>query len=235
MRLATRVLLVCATLVSSAGIGRRALAGDTEPPAPVTPFIDSGNDLPDLDARAREAAREARKAPDAQVGRGRWYGWQLLAADLGTTTCFVGLQSGICVVGYWGAGIGIHLAHGRPGLAGVSIGLRTGLPALGAGIGLAIANCPARQASPRTTVTTEVDGGTVTYTTGGDWDFCGLGEAAIGVLVGAVIASAVDAAIAYERVAPETPAAPVARRPRLIEPQLAVKHDGFTLGLGAAF
>ncbi|HEY7372788.1 MAG TPA: hypothetical protein VIF57_11550 [Polyangia bacterium] len=230
----TFTVLAIVTCAVAAPGSRAAAATDGAPDAPVTPFIDSGNQLPDLEAPARGAGEDG-KQPDARPDRGRWYGWQLLLADLGTTACIAGLESAACLLGYWGSGIGIHLAHGRPGLAGASLGLRAVLPGLGLGVGLAVANCPPRRSSPRMTVTTTQDGGTVTYTTGGNWDFCGLGEGAIGMVVGAVIASAIDAALAYERVPAATSPPPVARRPRLVEPRLAVTHDGFSLGLGAAF
>jgi hypothetical protein len=213
----TTALVTAAALAVSAGTAGRALAGDAEPEPAVTPFIDSGNDLPDLEARAREA-REARAREAKMQPRGKWYGWQLLTADAATAACIAGLQSGLCVLSYWGSGVGIHLAHDRAGLAGTSFGLRTGLPALGAAAGLLIANCPERQ---ETTFLVP--------------DLCGLGEAAIGMAVGAVIATAIDAAIAFERVAPGTAPPAGDRRPLVIEPQLSFGRGGFNLGLGARF
>jgi hypothetical protein len=213
----TTAALMTAALAMLAGTAHRALAADGRPEPPVTPFIDSGNDLPDLEARDREA-RKARALEAKMQPRGKWYGWQLLTADLATAGCLAGLQSGFCVLSYWGSGIAIHLAHKRPAMAGTSFGLRTGIPALGIVVGLLIASCPERQGPPVLVP-----------------DLCGVGEAGIGMAVGAVIATAIDAALAFERPALAPPSEPTARRPLLIEPRLAVTRGGFSLGLGAAF
>ena len=189
----------------------------------MTPFIDSGNDLPDLAARARE------KRPRL----GRWYGWEILVADLATAGCVAGTRSPVCMVPYPFSGPAIHLANGRPGLAGASIGIRMSIAALAASIGRDFAHC---QPTPARTTTTQVDGGTVTIMTPGDNGdpFCGLDYAMKGALVGAAIAAVFDAAIGFRRVAPGTPE-PAGPPKRVIEPQLSFTPGGFNLGVGARF
>jgi len=175
----TAALMTVAALTLSAKTARHALAADGEPEPPVTPFIDSGNDLPDLDARAREARGQEARIRDAWPRR--WYGWQIVAADLATTACIAGLNSGVCLAPYFGAGIGIHLGHNRPGAAGISFALRTGMPALGAAAGILLANCSDRQRM---------------------LEDCGFGPTIIGTLVGMAVGAAIDAALGFERVPP---------------------------------
>ena len=208
----TAFLMASAALAVSVGTARHALAADGEPEAPVTPFIDSGNDLPDLDARAREARAQQARAREA--GPRKWYGWQIVLADVATAACFAGLQQGICIVPYVASGPAIHLAHGHTGRFGASLGLRFGLPGVGGAIGYLLADCP-----PKT----------------GGWDFCGLGNVAIGTLVGMGIAAGIDAAIAFTRVDPNASPEPRARPTPVIEPQLSFGPGGFNLGVGARF
>jgi len=138
----TTIPSLLAFVIAQAALGRQAAATEPrEPEAPVTPFIDSGNDVPDL------AARERHPAPKAPSVRGPWYGWQILLGDLAATTCAFAFQNGACVAPYFLTGPGVHFAHGRDGLAAASFGLRFGGPALGGTIGLMLANCPERRDS----------------------------------------------------------------------------------------
>jgi hypothetical protein len=210
----TAFLMMASALAVSVGNARYALAAGGDPEPPVTPFIDSGNDLPDLDARAREA--RAQQVREREAWPRKWYGWQIVLADLATAACIAGLQEGICLVPYIAAGPAIHLAHGHTGRFGASLGMRFGLPGLGGTIGFLLANCPDRSRA-------------------GDWDFCGLGNVAIGTLVGMGIAAGIDAAIAFTRVDPNTSPEPRGRPTPVIEPQLSFSHGGFNLGVGARF
>ena len=110
----------------------------------------------------------------------------------------------------------MHYAHGRNGLAAASFGLRVLGPAVGGGIGFALANCPDHR--PR-----------------GSLDFCGLDYTAIGMLAGAAVAAAVDAALGFERVAVGPKAEPATSRLPTIEPMVSVGVRGVAFGLGAAF
>jgi hypothetical protein len=215
--------------VAQGALGRSAAAADAEPEAPITPFIDSGNTLPDLAARERHPSSD--KTPSV---RGPWYGWQILLGDIATTTCALAFQNGACVAPYLLTGPGVHFAHGRNALAGASFGLRFGGPALGATIGRMLANCPERP--PAAAKPPMNDGDSPYFTFGvGSLDFCGLDYMAIGMLAGAAVAAIVDASFAFERVEVGTKSEPAPSRPPTIEPTVSVGAGGVAFGLGAAF
>jgi hypothetical protein len=110
----------------------------------------------------------------------RWYGGYTLMAD--------GISLGAAIAGaisegsggepfLWIAGGGyllgapiVHLAHGNPGRAAASLGLRVGLPLAFFGTGLIIEDCP-------------------------KGDFCGLASFVIGVPLGMAAAIALDASL----------------------------------------
>jgi len=107
-----------------------------------------------------------------------WYGWQTLAVDgtslalaIGGGASELGAVAGLGVTGLIVGAPIVHFAHGRVGTGFASAGLRVGLPIVGALIGVAAEDCH----------------------DGRDW--CGLGGAAVGVLVGGVAAIALDAAV----------------------------------------
>lgn len=183
---ATAVLLMFAVAVAqTAGAGEAAAAeGDPEPP--VTPFIDSGNTLPDQAARQPPTLRQ-------------WYGWQILAADLSVVGCVAAFDHPICAVPWLLSGPAIHLAHGRPGLAGISLALRLGGVALGAGIGHSVANCPDRSSPQQQS---QGDGTTLTIDWSGLDGLCEAGYVAVGALIGMAVAVVVDAAIGFDQVTP---------------------------------
>jgi hypothetical protein len=207
----TVIPFLIAAVVAPAAMGGPALAAEPgEPAAPVTPFIDSGNTLPDLASRERPPSLD--EPPSV---RGPWYGWQIMLGDIATVTCAFALKEGVCVAPYFLTGPGVHFAHGRDGLAAASFGLRFGGPALGATIGRMLANCPERQS---------------------EWlDFCGVDYMAIGMLAGAAVAAIVDASLAFERVDAGTKSEPAKPRPPTIEPTVSVGVGGVAVGIGAAF
>jgi hypothetical protein len=124
----------------------------------------------------------ARHAPSKR----RWYGWETLMADGISVLVVPALAVSIDSKGDGGAAVAaaagsyvlaapiIHLAHGRPGIAAASLGLRLGAPVGGAFLGAAAAgNC--------------------------NGSFCRLEGAAIGFVLGMVTATVVDAAaLSYE-------------------------------------
>lgn len=82
-----------------------------------------------------------------------WYGWQTLIAD-GASLIVVPLgaaaagspevAAGAFIGGYLLAAPIIHFAHGRPGIAAASFGLRLGMPLLGAAAGALADGCGER-------------------------------------------------------------------------------------------
>jgi hypothetical protein len=117
-----------------------------------------------------------------------WYGWQTLALDGGlivggivalhfaidsdTRTGVVETLAWTPAVAYVVGGPTIHLIHKEPWRALGSLGLRTGLPALGGAMGVGVfATCPPP---------------------GGEYGNCGLGEFVVGVSVGVLAASLID-------------------------------------------
>ena len=225
----TTIPLLFAVVIAQAALGGKAAATEPhEPEAPVTPFMDSGNTLPDLDARERHPAGETPSV------RGPWYGWQILLGDLAATTCAIGLRNGVCVAPYFLTGPAVHFAHGRNGLAAASFGLRFGGPALGATIGRMLANCPDRPPPTAKPPPTESDSPSFAIDVG-SLDFCGLDDLAVGLLAGAAVAIIVDASLGFERIEAGTTSEPA--RPRLptIEPTVSVGASGVAVGIGAAF
>jgi hypothetical protein len=226
----TAIPFLLAAVVAQTAMVRPAVAAKPdEPEAPVTPFIDSGNTLPDLAARERHPGSDV--TPSV---RGPWYGWQILLGDIATTTCALALQKGVCFAPYFLTGPGVHFAHGRNGLAGASFGLRFGGPALGATIGGMLANCPDRRPAPAKPPPTEGDSPYFAFDVG-SLDFCGLDYIAIGALAGAAVAAIVDASLAFERVDGGTKSEPASPRLPTIEPTVSVGVGGVAFGLGAAF
>jgi hypothetical protein len=86
------------------------------------------------------------EAASTEPSSERWYGWQTLSLDVIPTGIFVaGLATAEDDTTFWLAGSAVfavggpavHLVHERPLVALASLGLRTGLPALGVAIGMA--------------------------------------------------------------------------------------------------
>lgn len=179
-------------------------------------------------------ARIADRAPDwhrdPRGTKKRWYGWQTLMAD-GASLLVVPVVGGVilpkgehddaialaAVGGYALAPGAIHLAHGRPGAAAASVGLRVGMPITGGLLGLAVSkgNCHT--------------------------ELCGLDGAVLGFALGAVGAIAIDAAaLSRETVEEEDgkPTSASASRPKAITltpsggPR---KEGGFDVGVAAVF
>lgn len=110
-----------------------------------------------------------------------WYGWQTLTSDaatLGLIVLAIKTSNGgtvplaVASVGYVGVPIVIHAAHDQPAQAAASAGIRLGLPLVGGITGAILA--------------------------GGSGDRYGIGALAggmLGLVVGMVTASAIDAAV----------------------------------------
>lgn len=137
-------------------------------------------------------------APGVQPWTERWYGWQVLIADASSFGFFVlavdaanqsygqsSTADALMVVGgggYFLAAPIIHLGHHRVGAAVASLAMRVVLPIVAGEVGLGAQRCP--------TPGTE------------DYGNCGLQGAAEGVVVGALVASVVDATL--NSVGPQT-------------------------------
>jgi hypothetical protein len=202
-----------------------ALAADGEPKPPVTPFLDSGNTLPDLGARTSPRL-------------GKWYGWQTLIADAALIGCAAGLDQPLCLAPVPAVGLFVHRAHGNRGIAGGSIALRTLGPLLGAAMGRSVADCPEIPSPKPEPATTDGHGNPLNIRFEGEFlgaeiKACWRDEAATGALIGAMVAAVVDGAIGFTRLAPEAPAAPSGRP--AIAPRLSVGQNIVSVGLGAAF
>ena len=217
--LATAVLLTFAVATAQTAGAGEAAAAEREPETPVTPFIDSGNTLPDSAARQPSTL-------------GKWYGWQILAADLSAVGCIAAFEHPICAVPLLFTGPVTHLAHGRPGLAGVSVALRLGGTALGAGIGHSVANCPARSSPQQQS---QGDGTTLTIDWSGLDSLCEAGYTGMGAVIGMAAAVVVDAAIGFDRVTPRRGSDAGARSAPAIAPQVSIGQNRVGLGLGGAF
>jgi hypothetical protein len=99
-------------------------------------------------------------------------------ADSNGTTAGV-----VFLTGYGFGGPTVHWMHEKVGTGFASLGLRVGLPLTGAILGAVVADCGS----------------------GGGGEFCGVGEVAVGLLLGMGAAIAVDSAVlAREPVEPES-------------------------------
>jgi hypothetical protein len=145
-----------------------------------------------------------------------WYGWQVLAADaagiLGTAACVSFSNADACIIPYFIAAPTVHLPHGRPLNALASVGARLAFPIAGAIVGAQFANCPEQR---------------------GELDFCGLGEIAVGLLVGTVVASVFDMAVLSTETR-ERPAATPSRLP-FLSPSVSAGPNGTSFGLRGSF
>jgi hypothetical protein len=136
---------------------------------------------------ADEGDADAQAVNISSRTRPTWYGWQTLLMDGATLSIFVSAAiastaddavsaklAGLGVASYeLGPGI-IHFVHGNPGRGFASFGIRVGLPLAGAFIGASVAS-------------------------GCDGFRCEVGGAAVGALLGAGGAIAIDAAVfAYD-------------------------------------
>lgn len=156
-----------------------------------------------------------RATPTTDAGEGTTeverYGGEVLLADVaGLSLMFLGgandseglMQAGLVVA--WLAPPAVHLGHSNGGGAVLSLLIRPALVTAGAAAGAAAAQC------------------------GDDPEFlCGLGEVAIGALVGYGVAAVVDAGV-LARVTHRRGKAAVA-------PQVAVADGGVRVGLGGTF
>jgi len=107
-----------------------------------------------------------------------WYGWETLTVDAVSVAAMP--LAGVGVAGYLVGAPIVHAAHDRWGAAAASLGLRVALPIAGAYAGVALANCGNSQRASE--------------------DWCGLGEAVLGLGVGMLAAIVIDAAVlGYER------------------------------------
>lgn len=80
------------------------------------------------------------------------YRWQIAVADAASVALLLSSTHGYSTVGAWACLLGgpaIHLANHEGGRAGASLGLRFGLPALGALSGIAIASANANHGCSR--------------------------------------------------------------------------------------
>lgn len=163
---------------------------------------------------------EARATPlSAMVPTNRWYGWQVLLADvLGGTLASIGTATDVPALLVAGGVVQIagaptiHWAHGRVGAGFGSLGIRFGGPLLG---GLAAAG--------------------IQTASGFNIDWIGVG---VGASVGALVALVVDvAALSHERVVrPQAEVTALVRRaPIFITPGLSFGHGGAAITLGGAF
>jgi hypothetical protein len=162
--------------------------------------------------------RAAAKPKRAEPSQTEWYGWQTIATDVLAVALLAGsgdsddgrqVAAGLGV--YLLGGPAVHLAHGELGKAGNSLGLRAGLPLAGGvlGYGLGALGCGDSEESL------------------GD-ALCPVGMTALGVLVGAVGAVAIDAgAIAKKEVRPKLAVS--------LAPSVVPTKQGTTFGLAGTF
>lgn len=149
----------------------------------------------------------------------RWYGWQTLLLDgaaIALTVGGAGLDGndaaqtpalGLALGTYLAGGPVVHLLHGHPGKAALSLGLRVGVPVTAGAIAAAATQCKP-----------ELDG-----------EACGMGTviATIGsAALGAVVASIIDGTAIARDPVPNAPS---------VSPVVQVGKNGGVVGLAGRF
>jgi hypothetical protein len=150
------------------------------------------------------APRDPATSPPAASSQ--WYGWQIVLSDAAVFS-FAGLtQHASVAYGWLGGGAIVHFGHGNVGRGLGSAALRAGLPLVGVYLGAASASgCR------------------------GDW--CGLGEALAGGLIGIVSAELIDVALLARDSAPPSAMARVAQHSHGVEVSPVVRAGRSGLGL----
>jgi hypothetical protein len=169
-------------------------------------------------ARADELAPPAPAIVQSPPAHGDWYGGTILALDgaliVSSLGCVALTEKQACLLPLYGYGLGGPIIHGRHrgwGRALASVALRGGLPTLGALIGAS---------------------GGRSCKTSGENDYCGLDAlagAAVGALIGAAAAIAIDSAWAFDD-APTAPPRGVA-----LAPSLSLSPGGGGVGIVGRF
>ena len=227
-----RIVSLAVTFLLPAAI---AAASDEALPH-VTPFIDSEPGPPS------KWTGNAPVPPDpATTEPRRWYGGQIIAADLGTLTCVALMQNGACLIPYLFAGAAIHGFHGRAGRAWLSVGLRASVPIVGGLVGGLIGGCvPFQQEQePRRSEPSRTQMGDTGHSPVFEFDFdinippCA-GEAIVGMLVGVAAGMALDAALGFNPGPPPVANSPARAAVRLA-PRLSFGQANLSLGLSATF
>jgi hypothetical protein len=225
--------------------GAIAAAAD-EPLPPVTPFIDSAPVPPPKQESGADAGQppitpfldSAPIPPDPATQPSWWYGAKIIAADLGTLTCFALSQNGICAIPYFFAGAAIHAVHGRSGRAWISVGVRVYAPVIGGLVGSIIGGCPMSPQEPSRPSRAPQTEDDMSYIGIGNLHFPHFPVPCDGMIVGALVGVAasmvLDAAQAFTP--PPAPVAePRARGAVRLAPRLSFGQANLTLGLSATF
>lgn len=174
--------------------------------------------------RAAPAAAEPSPAPPARKHT-HWYGWQTIIVD-GMSLLVMPVMAAetnsssvvaLAVGSYALGGPIVHLAHGEIARAAGSLGLRVGLPFVGA------------------------IGGAMVEGSSCHGEFCGLRGAVLGGALGVLAAVVIDpAALAYERVDEDSSVAKAKVAPKATSVALSPlasprKEGGFDVGVGGVF
>jgi hypothetical protein len=148
----------------------------------------------------------------------RWYGWQTLAADGAALTLLsIGISlesSALSAAGLLGYALGspaVHVGHARPLTALGSAGLRIALPATGMLLGSELRNCDQVEGPRSISCTTE--------------------SLVVGSLIGAAVATALDASWLARESAPE----PDAPRKLSLTPTLELARERQVVGVQGSF
>ncbi|MBI3204298.1 MAG: hypothetical protein HYZ29_22365 [Myxococcales bacterium] len=180
--------------------------GAAPPPPAQFPADPAFEAEPHADEAPVDDEREEPRQRPEQKPRERWYGGEILLADVASITLLFAAPP-VGAVGYLFGGPIVHAAHGEGGNSVGSFGVRVAMPMLGALGGCAISG------------------------DSGDWG-C-LPGAVLGLGAGVIAASAIDASvIAYQ----EQPARPRTRGGTLAAtPRLGIGRHGASFGLAGQF
>ncbi len=169
-------------------------------------------------ARARTFTRRSDEGIELEQPRRRWYGWQIIVADVaaGSVLATMALADDYVVPMSLGltlyslAPMGVHLAHGNVKNSFYSLALRVSLPVLGLGLGWS-SGCTDELSSE---------------------EFCGPG-AFIAIAVGGLAAIAIDAALLGWEAAP--PKAEATSSKLRVAPLLEVRRRRGLAGVTGRF
>ena len=224
---AIATLAVCVFSASMVG----AQTSDAENPVSPGPAVPPAQQPPSVQPQSVVQAPSYRPMPynpaydpssreHEERPKPRWYGWQTLVADgAALAALMVGASYAAKDSPLSGMGLGIyllgaptvHMVHDRAGVGLASFGMRVAAPVVGAAIGVGMADCDSSRE---------------------DRGWCGMNEGAVGLLIGAGAAIAIDAAVLARKPAPERRR--IATAPRLA-PAIALTPERRALVLSGTF
>lgn len=196
--------LIMVAAVTSGAHAQPAPAPQAEPPPPAA--IPQAEPPPPAAIPLAPPSMVAPRDPAPPAASSQWYGWQILLGDAAVFSVAGLTQNPGIAYGWVGSGAIVHFGHGNVGRGLASAALRAGLPIVGLFAGAASASgCK------------------------GDW--CGLGAAVGGGLLGMASAELIDVAVLANESVPTRATVRAAQHSRGVEVSPVVRAGRSGVGL----